>query len=349
MNTGTAALTGLKKKRRMIRNSFLILLLSVVFLGHPLLFSEPSVNIELKKIPPGEFIMGSDKDKIARPPMKVTITYNYSISKFEITNEQFAVVFDWAMAGGLIRIKDGDLYDPVRDILFVGISSAMERGYQFGLWLRDGKLEPVAGREKHPVVGVTWYGAAAFCNFLGRMEQREEVYNLKDFSCAWTKKGYRLPTEAEWEYAARGGDGRLYPWGNETDNSYCNSLFNNDPFENHDYDRAEGWNGPTDPVGFYNGELHGDFQTKDNASPFGVYDMAGNVQEWTWDYLPQYKDKSRKDPRDSNYGDSFSMAGRWCKGGSWLQLDTLCNAYSRFSNNCDQAYSYVGIRLAAVF
>jgi sulfatase modifying factor 1 len=113
-----------------------------------------------------------------------------------------------------------------------------------GNWL--GKQLP-KGKEDHPVVSVTWNSAVAYCNWLAQV----------------TGKPYRLPSEAEWEKAARGTDGRIYPWGDEPPNkSRCN------------FGRKAG---NTTPAGRYS--PHGD-------SPYGCADMAGNVWEWTrslWD------------------------------------------------------------------
>jgi formylglycine-generating enzyme required for sulfatase activity len=102
--------------------------------------------------------------------------------------------------------------------------------------------KPLAGKEDYPVVYVTWHDTVAYCNWLS----------------AETGKAYRLPSEAEWEKAARGKDGRLYPWGNEWDPQRCNTR--------------ESGPRATTPAGQYS--PWGD-------SPYGCADMAGNVWEWT--------------------------------------------------------------------
>lgn len=106
---------------------------------------------------------------------------------------------------------------------------------------------PPPGKERHPVVLVSWHDAVAYVEWAGK----------------------RLPTEEEWEKAARGTDGREYPWGNTWDPAKCNT--------------AEGKAGGTTPVGRYS--PHGD-------SPYGCVDMAGNVWEWTasdWDAVHRWK------------------------------------------------------------
>ncbi len=100
----------------------------------------------------------------------------------------------------------------------------------------------------HPVVSVTWYGGQAYCEWIGG----------------------QLPSGAQWEKAARGTEGRTYPWGNEWDNRRANIFNSGDPFDN-----------GTTPVGYYDGGSNRDgYQTMDGRSPYGIHDMSGNVEEW---------------------------------------------------------------------
>jgi formylglycine-generating enzyme required for sulfatase activity len=170
--------------------------------------------------------------------------------------------------------------------------------------------------ENFPVVGVSWFEASAYCSWLS------------------TKTGslYRLPTEAEWEKAARGGDyldgddsrqvpnpipQRRYPWGNEIDGSYANYIDSGDPYDN----------GLT-PVGYYDGSVYGDFVTNDNASPYGAYDMAGNVYEWIKDYYQErYNTETVTNPQGPKRG-----PGNVIRGSAFL--------YETFKQRCAYRGSY---------
>ena len=112
---------------------------------------------------------------------------------------------------------------------------------------------------------VTWFGANAYCEFYD----------------------WRLPTEKEWEKAARGtelvdGHALPFPWGTEIERNHANFYSSFDLFE-----KMYGKLGNTTPVGFYNGRTYEGYETEDAASPYGLYDMAGNVWQWTGDDYPK--------------------------------------------------------------
>jgi len=142
----------------------------------------------------------------------------------------------------------------------------------------DGRIPP--GREDHPVVFVSWWEALSFCDWLGEELARQGVLGR-----------VRLPSEAEWEYAARGGAGREYPWGNETpDENRCN--FNN-------------YVGDTTPVGAYPA----------GATPEGVHDLVGNVWEWSrskWDKYPYPASQRKRDKREAGKGEDTRRVLRGC-------------------------------------
>jgi len=180
------------------------------------------------------------------------------------------------------------------------------------------------GRGKRPVINVSWYDAIAYCNWKSKQEGLQEVYRISGTSVSadWNADGYRLPTEAEWEFAARSrGGGEKWAGTSSASSlsSYANSRGSADGYEN------------TAPVGAF------------RPNDLGLKDMSGNVWEWCWDwYDSDYYGKSpSQNPRGPSTG-----SYRVYRGGSWGDYPRLCRTAYRnhwpptFSNNL------VGFRLA---
>lgn len=166
-------------------------------------------------------------------------------------------------------------------------------GYQPAGWAADS----LAVRPDEPAVGILWREADAYCRWAG----------------------LRLPTEAEWEKAARGADGRLFPWGNAWDATLANT--------------SESGRGETVPVGSYPG----------GASPYGVLDMAGNAAEWVADYFDfgYYRQAPDRNP----HGPSQIM-DHGLRGGSWASTLEYAQTFRRDSSHSVRPNPRAGFRCA---
>lgn len=244
---------------------FIILLLAGCAAYPPITATEPIETgvapASWARIPAGEFNYGRHNEK-------VVIDYDFEMMVTPVTNALYAEFLNASLAGGALEI-DGDqvmVFYPGEAFQGVKHEEKIEPGDWPVLTLnaagthltyKDGAFTPQPGFENHPVVAVTWFGANAYCQ----------------------TNQWRLPTEIEWERAARGDDERSYPWGDSIASNQANYYNSRDIFE-----KIMGKQGDTTPVGFYNGSTYADgYATLDGASPFGLYDMAGNVWQWTGD------------------------------------------------------------------
>lgn len=175
------------------------------------------------------------------------------------------------------------------------------------------KRAPGAG-DRHPVVYVSSLEAMKFCQSLSARE----------------RKRYRLPTEAEWEYAARGADGRKYPWGNHAGRGdLANFADRNTVFAWSDHEIDDGYP-ESSPVGAF----------PFGASPFGLEDMAGNVWEWCLDYVEAYRGTPKVNPRGAPNGSK-----RIYRGGSWKSRFNSLRATARSSNMPNYSCNDLGFRI----
>jgi sulfatase modifying factor 1 len=231
-------------------------------------------------IPSGVFIMGSDKGSpYEGPPRKVYLD-GYYIDRYEVTNSLYQRFVDeggyesqkyWSQEGWEWK-ENGQISYP-------------------GFWLGKEYSKSQFGWEYHkadqPVAGVSWYEADAFCRWAGK----------------------RLPTEAEWEKAARGDDGRTYPWGEDPPDCF--------------HANYAGCRQYPAPVGSY----------EKGRSPYGLYDMAGNVWEWVADWFTEdyfKKDKEKEvleNPKGPEKGGPKTR-----KGGGWYYEERNIRTYTRWRN-----------------
>lgn len=223
-------------------------------------------------IPAGPFLQG----QFAEP---TSIDYDYKIMITNVTVQQYVDFLNEALVAGAIRV-DGDqvlgpypgdkfhgakheLEIPAGDYILVPTKDPASR-FTF-LRYNGAAFSVIPGYEKHPMTNVSWFGARGYCGYYG----------------------HRLPTKLEWEKAGRGSnDDRAFPWGYEISRNNANFYASRDPFES-----MSSFGSRTSPVGFYNSQSYDGYQTLDSASPYGLYDMAGNVWQWVADVIPGFSDR----------------------------------------------------------
>jgi len=272
-------------------------------------------------VPAGEFPSGQHDHLI-------NLNYDYQIMVTDVTNQQYTKYLNEAAAQGSLKVAEVDVIENETISTWYGVvgpypgdpfdgyehEDRIDPGDKLHLPLEqigeriqfDGKsFEAVPEYGNHPVTMVSWFGAEAYCTFYG----------------------WRLPTELEWEKAARGtsvvdGHGLAFPWGNDIHSSLANYYSSRDILE-----KLGGKLGGTTPVGLYNGDIYQDFQTRDQASPYGLYDMAGNVWQWTGDDYP-----------DQHY--------RYMRGGSFYSYEVDLRVWKRNSAGPTYFAPDVGFRCA---
>jgi formylglycine-generating enzyme required for sulfatase activity len=263
-------------------------------------------------IPAGSFTMGDslDGDSTALPLHTVYVSAFY-MDKYDVTKALWDTVYQWAIA----------------------------HGYTFD-YAGSGKAA------NHPVQTIDWYDCVKWCNARSEKEGRVPAYytdaglgvRYRTGQVApyvsWSS-GYRLPTEAEWEKAARGGaSGQRFPWGNTISwgqaNYYASpSSYAYDVNPTSGYDPAfnDGVYPYTSPVEYF------------AANGYGLYDMAGNVWQWCWDWYGSYSGGSQTDPRGPTSG-----SDRVVRGGGWGGNAIDCRTANRGISYPAGSFSDFGFR-----
>ena len=264
-------------------------------------------------VPAGEFLMGSADtlgegpgfEPLDQMPEHNVFLDGYWIGRTEVTNAQFAT-FVAATGHETDAEKEG------WGNAWTGKGSELWQQVNGANWRHpQGPSSRVEGLEAHPVVQVTWDDAITYCRWAGG----------------------RLPTEAEWEKAARGTDRRLYPWGQVFDVNRLNFCDKHCPWFWSDPDADDGYL-LTAPVGTY----------PSGTSPYGVLDMAGNVEEWVADWYDAsyYARSPYEGPSGPTSGDE-----RVVRGGRWFSPWQEVTVAIRLARNPDFRDDTTGFRCAA--
>jgi formylglycine-generating enzyme required for sulfatase activity len=282
----------------------------------------PKAMGEFSPIPGGEFMMGNsvaaDTDIFDAPPRKVTLDA-FNMGKYEVSKAEWDRVRTWALANGYTALATG------------------------------------AGKANdHPVHSITWYDMVKWCNARSEMEGLTPVYyvdtmksaiymtgivELKNANVNWDANGYRLPTEAEWEKAARGGlDGKRFPGGDTISHTQANYKANSTYSYQLSYGVNDDKNHPdyatlpmpyTSPVGAF------------AANGYGLHDVAGNLWEYCWDRYDSTYSGEPNNPRGSDIGNA-----RVLRGGSWESSPNLIRVAYKDEDFPINPYNQYGFRVA---
>lgn len=289
----------------------------------------------LARFPAGTFVMGdaADGSSCGFTEHQVNLTRDFDLGQMEITNEQYLEMLQWALEHNLLTVTGTVVYDRMdarsgTEIpLYYLANSGSEIGFSDGTFvLRDA----VHGyNPDHPVQEVTWYGAVAFCDWLSLREGLPRAYDHQTWECnggdPYGATGYRLPTDAEWEYAAQFDDGRRYPWG---DAEPTCQLAN---FAEWTLVACYGWTRPG-----------GSFPAEKTVRGREIFDMGGNVEEWCNDWHAcDLGTEPATDPTGPVFGSS-----RVVRGGGWSVFPSALECSRRGSARSGHGDNNIGFRVA---
>ncbi len=301
---------------------------------------DPCVADDMVFIPGGTFEMGdsfAEGDAYELPVHTVTVDSFY-MGKYEVTNEEYCDYLNSALSEGLITVTDGVVYQAGSGTSCPYCDTSTRSPYSqiacsssiFSVRSKGGRI-----MSDDPMVMVNWYGAAAYCNWRNRQEGYEECYDLSTWACHFSMKGYRLPTEAEWEYAGRGAlAGNRFALGDTISHSQVNYYsWSSYPY---DISPTRGYH-PTWDDGYPYTSPVGSFV----PNGYGLYDMAGNVWEWCNDWCGVYSATAQTDPTGPTTGEY-----RVLRGGGWGSLAYYCRvAYRDADGSPGPRPYYVGFRV----
>ncbi len=291
----------------------------------------PRVAPAMVLIPAGDFLMGDqsmpERGEPNELPVHTVEVSAFSIGNCEVTKAEWDVVRTWARQNGFTDLAEG-----------------------------KGKAAD------HPVQSVSWYDVVKWCNASSMQEGMQPCYTVsgavyqvgenEGVTCDWTANGYRLPTEAEWEKAARGGKvGKDYPWGNTISHRRANFREDMSPSKltklwNDMWDKISPGRSRSVGTGY-----HPTYETGNEpytspvasfaANGYGVHDTAGNLWEWCWDCYEDYPASMQTDPRGG--------ARNWIRvsrGGSWINEATDSCVAERKNDDPRRSIYNLGFRIA---
>jgi formylglycine-generating enzyme required for sulfatase activity len=256
-----------------------------------------------------------------RPVHPVTLN-NFYLGSREVTNQEMSDMLNWALGqtpalitvdidGEYVRNAQGD----VQGLLRVG---DLDCGVQYNDVTEV--FSPVTGKANWPCVEVSWYGAAAYCNFLSLQQGRSPFYDFVTWEGNWNVDGFRLPTEAEWEYAAAGGN-------NGADTLYAGSD-------------------QIDSIGWYIDNSSSELKNVGQKMPneLGLHDMTGNASEWVNDWYSDnyYSVVPEDSPKGVSSIDSVEKAYR---GGSFSDYSEDCRIAARYFDYPYSSFGDTGFRV----
>ncbi len=301
-----------------------------------------AVPVGMVLIPAGSFQMGDafNEGGSYERPVHTVYLGAYAIDACEVTNTQYAAALNWAKAqGNQITVTNGVVCKYNSGTGYPYCDTTTSSSYSRITW-NGSSFGVVAGKQDHPMVTVSWYGSVAYANWRSAMEGKPLCYNLSTWTCTFGAGGYRLPTEAEWEKAARGGAAsHRFPW-SDSDyiqharaNYYSSTShsYDNSPTRGYHPTFATGGYPYTSPVGYF------------ASNGYGLYDMAGNVWEWCNDwYSSSYYSSS---PGSTPTGPG-SGSCRVLRGGSWSYDANYCRCAHRLNLTPSTRHDGDGFRLA---
>ncbi|MBN1968561.1 MAG: formylglycine-generating enzyme family protein [Candidatus Delongbacteria bacterium] len=253
--------------------------------------------IEMMPVARGTFLMGSENGNPNEVPVHVvSLTNDAYFSRTEITVNQMCIYLNYAFNNSMLSPPDesGKVYNTT------GLSKTL-LSISDQIVFNDNSFLPVPGKENYPVIDISWFGAAFFCNLISMHENRNTLYNLSDWSCnvySSQSSGYRLPTEAEWEYSVKIPGDRIYPWGNsEPDQSFA--VYQTEKIKS-----------------VMSCSPKGD-------SFYGVSDLSGNAREWINDSYGLYNATIQTNPEGASASNlKVVRGGSWQSTGSYLKATT---------------------------